>query len=247
MGRGCRGQPIFENTADCEHFAYLLTDVVERFGWTICDWVFMPNHHHLVVKLEEPNLDRGMHRLQGLFGQRWNERNDSSGHVFFRRYKNVALTDSLAASRVLRYVDLNPVRGGLSNQLGDWEWSGYLANIGRRSPLPFHNPDEALRVMTPHIGDPEEARFAYARLVSDRLAVTRRIGTPNDSRPSLGEIIVRGDLGSLREANVTWWYSTYEIAAFIGCGQKTVHRWLTSPLTARRGSALKAWAFQAAQ
>ncbi len=242
MGRGCRGQLLFATTSDCEHFAYLLTDVVERFGWTIYDWVFMPNHHHLVIKLEEPNLDRGMHRLQGLFGQRWNERNNSTGHVFFRRYKNVPLTRPQAASRVMRYVDLNPIRAGLCRRPGEWEWSGYQANVGLRSPLPFHSADKALTVMTTDVPDPREARLVYARLVTDRLAATRGVGSSSDSRPSLGEIIVRGDIDSLREAHETWWYSTREIAQHVGCSHATVFRWLTDPTRFRCGNAEKKWA-----
>ncbi|MGI9116653.1 MAG: transposase [Gaiellales bacterium] len=241
MGRGCRGTPIFNDPADREHFAYLLHDVAVRFEWTIIDWVLMPNHHHLLVGLNEPNLGKGMHRLHFMFGQRWNERTPSKGHVYFRRYKNVALRRQGAAGRVMRYIDLNPVRAGLCARPEDWEWSGYNANTGHRNALPFHDTDTAVRAMVTDVRDPEEARLLYARSVHDRLAVVRRKGRPTDIRPTLAEILIPGDVDSIREARETWWYSLHEIARHIGCSPTTVLTWLHAPPTIRTPRALRRW------
>ena len=241
MGRGCRGVPIFDSQDDREHFAFLLHDVAVRFEWTILDWVLMPNHHHLLVRLDKPNLGQGMHRLHFMFGQRWNERKPSRGHVYFRRYKNVPLRREGAAARVMRYIDLNPVRAGLCARPEEWTWGGYNANIGRRNALPFHDSTTALRVMVPYVEDPEEARLLYSRSVHDRLAATRKRGTPRDIRPTLDEILVPGDVDSIREATETWWYPVREIARHIGCSPMTVLAWLHEAPTIRTSSAMSKW------
>ncbi len=116
IGRGCRGQPIFETLSDKQHFVYLLARVAEEFEWRIFNWVLMTNHHHLVVHLSKPNLASGMQQLHGLFGQRWNERHESSGHVFFRRYTSIPVLKWEYAATLTTYLDLNPVRVGLCLQ-----------------------------------------------------------------------------------------------------------------------------------
>lgn len=240
MGRGCRGEPLLSTAPDREHFAFLLGDVAERFEWTIANWVLMPNHHHLLVRLKEPNLDEGMHRLHGLFAQRWNIRNGGSGHVFFRRYKNVVLRRAGAPGRVSRYLDLNPVRAGLCSEPEEWTWSGYAAIVGKRQPERFHAASEALRMVSAdYIG--VGAQLEYARSVRQRLATARTARGHLTSRPWLREIIVPGDLSSLREAHETWWYSTREIATTLDVSVATVHRWLTKPPEERTGAALKRW------
>ena len=244
MGRGCRGQPIFAHEVDRRHFARVLHDVVETFNWKIVDWTLMPNHHHLLVKLSKPNLAAGMHRAHFLFGQSWNERHESTGHVMFRRYKSVALRRPEAPARVLRYIDLNPVRAGLCDRPEQWAWGGFAANIGIQRTRGFHDPDLALRTMLPHVDDPVEARPLYAQSVYDRLDATRGIGTAGDVRPSLDEIIVPGDLESVREAIDTWWYSLRRVAAHVGCNHSTLASWLRGDPSGRARRAFTTWAEQ---
>ena len=241
MSRGCRGQPIFGEHADCEHFSRLLETVVVEFGWTIYGWTFMPNHHHLLVRLSEPNLSAGMQHAQALFAQSWNERHGSSGHVFFRRFKNVPLYQPNAPQRVLKYIDLNPVRGGLCDRPENWQWSGYAANVGLREARGFHASEAGLRIMVPHVTEAGEARHLYAQTVYDRLAQVRRRGSPTDTRPRLDEILVPGEISSIRDAHETWWYSQRAIAEHIGCAHATVSSWLDHAPASRGARALERW------
>ena len=226
MGRGCRGQPIFGTDADREHFLVLLGHVAEEFGWTVFDWVLMTNHHHLVLQLEEPNLSLGMHRLHFMFGQRWNERAESTGHVFFRRYTSVPLFRRAASEAVMRYVDLNPVRAGLCANPGDWRWGGYRAIIGLDEPRRFHAAEAGLREAIGGTDSLEAARWRYARKVAFDLPAMRGCGSPSDTRPSLAEVLVPGNLESIREAIDVWGYALRDIGSHIGCSHVTVQRWL---------------------
>ena len=222
MARGCRGQPIFEHTADRLHFTNLLAQAVEEFGWTVFDWTLMPNHHHLLLRLEEQNLAAGMHQIHFKFAQLWNERHESTGHVFFRRYKNVHFIADEAARRVMKYIDLNPVRASLCELPDDWAWGGYAANVGEHRALPFHAHERGLTLMIPAASSAEEARVEYRRAVLDRLRVYRGRGSIDDVRPTLSEIVRPDEIDSVREANEVWRYSRRAIAAHIGCSPQTI-------------------------
>lgn len=226
MGRGCRGQPIFATDEDREHFTYLLNTVVEEFEWKIYNWVLMPNHHHLVVGLESRNLNDGMKRAHGLFAQRWNQRHDSSGHVFFRRYKSIPMRRPGYAATVMKYIDLNPVRAGLCQRPENWKWSGYNAIIGRGPRQEFHAADSAVRIVSSLDDEPAMNRLEYQRRVEARIAIVRGQGTPEDSRPNLSEILDPGNPHSLREAHELWSYSSREIAAEVGASNNTVLNWI---------------------
>ena len=226
MGRGCRGQPIFATDEDRAHFAYLLNTVVEEFDWKIYNWVLMPNHHHLVVRLEARNLDDGMKRAHGLFAQRWNQRHASSGHVFFRRYKSIPMRRLGYAASVMKYIDLNPVRAGLCQRPEHWEWGGYNAIIGRRQPQPFHASDAAVTILSALDDEPAVNRLEYQRRVEARIKSVRGRGTPEDSRPSLSEILDPGNPHSLREAHELWTYSSREIGDEVGVTHNTILNWI---------------------
>lgn len=226
MGKGCRGQPILNTDVDREHFAHLLCSVAELFDWKIYNWVLMPNHHHLVLELESENLDEGMKRLHGLFAQRWNTRHESTGHVFFRRFKNIPLKRPGYPATVMKYVDLNPVRAGLCLRPEDWEWSGYAAIIGKRSPLPFHDAENAVRIVSALDDEPAANRLAYARAVATRIEADRNRGTTSSTRPLIDEILVDGDAASLLEAYELWGYTSREIAAAAQASHVSVMKWI---------------------
>ena len=223
IGRGCRGQPIFGTDEDREHFLYLLDDAVDRHDWQILNWVLMTNHYHLAVKLREPNLSDGMHRVHTLFGQRWNERNDSLGHVFFRRFTSVEVRSDDQFARLMLYIDLNPVRAGMCDHPHDWVWGGYNAIVGRRTSRRFHDADAGVYGLATD-GEPAELRFQYAKRVTRRVGEVRGRGTPTDVRPTLEEILDPGDALALLAASELWGYSSRAIGRHIGRSPSSVQR-----------------------
>ena len=48
----------------------------------------MDNHYHLLRETPEPNLVRGMRRLNGVYTQAFNRRHRLVGHVLQGRYKS---------------------------------------------------------------------------------------------------------------------------------------------------------------
>ena len=226
-GRGCRGEPIFGTVEDCEHFLRLLDDVVERFDWHVLDWTLMSNHHHLVIRLRERNLSDGVQRLHSLFAQGWNDRHDSTGHVFYRRYTSVEVLTREQLETLILYVDVNPVRAGLCTYPHEWRWAGYSANAGVRRPRRFHDDEAGARALVADEGDLAVTRLRYARRVELRAARVAGIGSAADVRPTLAEVFAQGvDDAALDVANTLWGYSTRDIAAFLGQSQSR-HREIT--------------------
>ena len=68
-------------------------DVERRFGWKIHVWILLDNHFHLLVETTQPELSRGMQRLNGLHAMRFNRRYDRVGHLFQGRFESRVIED----------------------------------------------------------------------------------------------------------------------------------------------------------
>ena len=73
----------------------------------------MTNHFHLIVEIPSENLSAGMHRLNGVYAQWFNERHDRTGHLFERRFSAKRIEGDEQLQNTAEYVLQNPVKAGL--------------------------------------------------------------------------------------------------------------------------------------
>jgi putative transposase len=133
--RGNRGQAIFVDESDYERFASLLDFVCVRQDWRCLAFCLMPNHVHVVVETPAADLSAGIQYLNGRYAQWFNRWHWTRGHVFQGRFHAVRIEADGHLRELLRYVALNPVRGGLCEASEDWPWSSYACVVGwRRRP-----------------------------------------------------------------------------------------------------------------
>jgi REP element-mobilizing transposase RayT len=79
---------------------------VEVYRWRVFAWVLLTNHYHLLLETPEPNLTRGMHRLNGPYAQRFNGRHGRVGHHFQGRYKAILVERESHLLELARYAVL---------------------------------------------------------------------------------------------------------------------------------------------
>lgn len=133
--RGVARQAIFRDDQDRRRFLKLFDEVVARFDWSCHAFVLMTTHYHLLVRTPNPDLARGMQRLNACYAQHFNRRHGETGHRFERRYHSVPIGSDAHALELVRYLALNPVRAGASQDAASWPWSSYAAIIRGRRPL----------------------------------------------------------------------------------------------------------------
>ena len=164
MARGNAQAEIFFDDDDRRAFIENLGRVCARFQWRVWAWCLMSNHYHLLIETLEPTLSRGMREINGVYTQAFNRRHRRSGHVFQGRFKAPLADKDSYLLELSRYVVLNPVRAGLVGSARDWDWSSYLAIMGKAVIPDWLAVDDTLALFHAKCGP---ARRAYARFVAD--------------------------------------------------------------------------------
>ena len=144
--------PLLERVEVCSIVCEALEDTLTECDASLLAWVVMPEHLHLVVYLPEEGQ---LHR----FNQPWRGRSArlvlarlradgdvaalsqlaGSGEVRFwkEQARTLGLETSHKLSEKVDYIYFNPVRRGLVDEPGDWQWSSFrFYEYGEQGLLP---------------------------------------------------------------------------------------------------------------
>jgi putative transposase len=168
MSRGNFRQKVFLDDDHYVRHTFLLGRVAIRRGWTVLDWCLLPNHYHLLIRLNDGGLSEGMRELNGCFSRWSNLRTGrtNTGHVWKNRFRSLDILREGHLWEVIRYLPINPVAAALSRIPEDWPWSGYRAAVGIEHAHRFHQPAELLRYFD---NRPEVALSKYRAFVHEGL------------------------------------------------------------------------------
>jgi putative transposase len=121
---------IFKSDKDYQLFFDILQEAREKTGMSVLAFVIMPNHWHLVVFPKNTgDLKKFMHLLTNAHTRKVHTitKTNGTGPLYQGRYKSFIVHDDAHLLTVIKYVERNPVRAGLSKQVETWQWgSGWI-------------------------------------------------------------------------------------------------------------------------
>jgi len=159
--RGNRREPIFVNDGDRARLVRILNEATARFDASLLAYCLMGNHYHLVLRTHRPNLSVFMRHVNGVYTQTFNHRHDKVGHVFQGRFKAILVDSNAYLLQVCRYVDLNPVRAGLTADATSWRWSSCRMHLGLARTADWLDSTSLLeQILGRGIDSPQELRRA---------------------------------------------------------------------------------------
>ena len=159
--RGNEQRSIFEDSRDREQFYCILTRACDRYclkGHAHC---LMGNHYHLLVESVDGRLSAGIQHLNGSYARWFNRRWNRRGHLFEGRFKANLIDRESYFLEVVRYIELNPCRAGLTTDPIDWQWSSHRSRLGIDRAPDFLCVDDVLA----HFGSGLEAVVEYRKFV----------------------------------------------------------------------------------
>ena len=189
--RGNHRQPIFFTDSDRVALESFVADAVVRHGAAVHAYCWMTNHIHLLVQVGCEPLGRIMQSIASRHARFVQRRSDTSGHLFERRYHALLVDTDSYLLTLVRYVHLNPVRGGLVADPAAYRWSSHRSYLGLES-RPWLVTQRALAMLS---SNGQEAKEVYRDYVAEgmRLPVSSPIAEAHrtDTR-------VLGDEGFVR-------------------------------------------------
>ena len=133
--RGNQRRKIFYDDQDRLSYLQRLDYYRERYGFTLCAYVLMPNHIHLLLETGKDPLSTIMQGLQSSYTQMYNRRHRTVGHLFQGRYKAILCDQDQYLLELVRYIHLNPAR--MRSALDPWKyrWSSHQAYRGGKTAV----------------------------------------------------------------------------------------------------------------
>jgi REP element-mobilizing transposase RayT len=158
-------QPLFTDPADYPTFERLLATMLVRCRARVHAFCWETDAIRLVVQISDMPVGRLMQRLSSQYARRVHRRQGESGHLFQQRYHAVLIDPEVYLLKLIRHVHLIPVRNGGVASPDDSELSSHRAYLGV-AHVPWLTTGMALRMLSQR---PEQARFAYRRLMLDSI------------------------------------------------------------------------------
>jgi putative transposase len=139
--RGNNKGDVFRATSDYRFFLKLLHHESARCDVAIHAYALMTNHFHLMAT---PAKDSGLSTMMQSIGRAYvpvfNLKHQRTGGLWEGRFRSFVIETESYWLKCMRYVELNPVRAGMTSRPDDYKWSSARAHVVG------HEDD----VLTPH-------------------------------------------------------------------------------------------------
>ena len=139
--RGVNRCAIYLDDEDRHHYRRLLQEACTEHDVRLHAYVLMDNHVHLLLHADQPGaVSRAMRAIGQAYVQAFNHRHGRIGTLWQGRYKSSLVDSETYLLRVMRYIELNPVRVAMVDVPEAHRWSSVHLHLGLR-------PDT---LVTPH-------------------------------------------------------------------------------------------------
>ena len=167
--RGNNKRVIYLDDRDRWFFCITVERIAAKYGWTVIAYCLMKNHYHLVLRVDERGLAKGMGELNTAYAVHFNTNHGRINHLFGKRYWNRRLRTDGSLINAVRYVVQNPQRAGKSGPLEGHAWTSYAATIGQAFSAIRIDRDELLELFgrTPEKAVEEFVRFCAETVPPD--------------------------------------------------------------------------------
>ena len=143
LTRGNDRRKLFRYKQDYRYFLEIVRKYLAKFQISIIHYCLMPNHLHLLIQAHEAgDLPKFMQGVLQVYADYFRKKYGSVGFVFQNRYKSFLIDSEAYLLECGRYIERNPLRAGLTDELLNYPWSSFsFYAVGK--------PNNVIKLMDP--------------------------------------------------------------------------------------------------
>ena len=133
--RGNNKKRVFKDSKDRKYYLRLLEKYRLECACKIHAYCLMSNHIHiLITPLNKDSLSSLMHRINTSYTIHINRKYNRSGRLWSSRFFSIPIDNEKYLWAVCRYIEQNPLRSGITEDITKYLFSSARINCGLREP-----------------------------------------------------------------------------------------------------------------
>ena len=137
MHRGNDRQDIFKSEEDMIRIKEDIELSLVKSNCSLHAYVIMTNHLHLLITPEDKGqLALFMQSMANRYVRYFNAQHQRTGTIWEGRYKSCLVDSEHYLFSLYKYIEMNPIKAGMVNDIADYPWSSYRHNaLGQEDSL----------------------------------------------------------------------------------------------------------------
>jgi len=124
--RGIDRRKLFRYRQDYQYFLKIIKRYLQKFQVNIIHYCLMSNHIHLLIQAQKAeDLPKFMQAILQVYASYFRKKYSSVGFVFQNRYKSSFIDKDTYLLECSRYIERNPLRAKITNELLSYPWSSF--------------------------------------------------------------------------------------------------------------------------
>jgi len=129
--RGNQKQYVFINKKDYSRYLEIIRKAKKKYKILVYSYCLMPNHVHLLVEVDSArSMSSFMHWINRGYTDYFNNTYRKVGHLWQGRFKSRPILKDEYLLNCASYIEANPVRAQLVDNIGDYKWNSYMERSG---------------------------------------------------------------------------------------------------------------------
>jgi len=123
INRGVAKGNIYLEDIDFLKFLKIVEEASDEYSFEIYSYALMSNHYHLLIKITNENLSIIMQKINSRYSVYFNHKYKRVGPLWQGRFKSWFVYDASYLSTLVRYIEYNPIKAGITQKIGEYRWA----------------------------------------------------------------------------------------------------------------------------
>jgi putative transposase len=123
INRGVAKSTVYHDDEDYDRFLHIMQEASDEYGFEVYAYALMGNHYHLLLKTQDTNLSTILQKINSRYSIYFNNKYKRVGPLWQGRFKSWYVYDEIYLQTLVRYVEFNPIKANMTQQIGEYKWA----------------------------------------------------------------------------------------------------------------------------